>query len=174
MTAKELLVHRQGRYAELIGGAMRVSEPPGGRHGLIAVRIAGLLSRHINGARLGTVLVEAGYLLARDPDTVRGPDVSYLSRERLPPEALPVGFIPIAPDLAVEIRSPFEPANDLQEKVDDYLRAGTRTVWVVEPEQRTVTVHEASAQPRILHQSNPLAGGDAVPGFACRVADLFG
>jgi Uma2 family endonuclease len=173
VTAEELLVHPAGRYADLVAGALRVSEPPGWAHGHIAVQLAALLHRHVEQHGLGRVSVESGYLLARNPDTVRGPDVSFVSAGRLGPEPLPRGYFAGAPDLAVEILSPTETASALLEKVEDYLAAGSALVWVVDPFVQSVTVFEAGRSPRRLDRTAVLEGGEVVRGFTCRLSELF-
>ena len=105
VTAEELFQYPDARRYELVRGVPRVSEPPGGVHGRIAAKLAAHLAGHVEGLGLGTVLAETGYLVQRVPDTVRGPDVSFVSRTRLPPDQIPEQFIPGAPDLAVEILS---------------------------------------------------------------------
>jgi Uma2 family endonuclease len=120
------------------------------------------------------VLVESGYVLGRGPDTVRGPDVSFVSATRLPPDQIPEQFIPGAPDLAVEILSPSSRWSEVEEEVADYLAGGTRLVWVVEARERRVMVRYPDRPPRTLTAGDVLDGEDVVPGFALALADLFG
>lgn len=157
----------------MIGGVLRVSEPPGGVHGRLAAVIAANLSEYVDRRHLGTVMVEAGYVLARDPDTVRGPDVSFVSAERLDPTRLPLGFIHGPPDLAIEIRSPGNSAAEVVEKVADYLRAGARAVWVVDPVALTVTRYQPAAPARVLTRTDRLDAEPVIPGFSCSVAELL-
>jgi Uma2 family endonuclease len=133
-----------------------------------------LLHGYVETRGLGTVLVEAGFVVSRRPDTVRGPDISFVSRTRLAPEQIPEAFIPFAPDLAVEILSPDDRAAEIEEKVGDYLGGGTRVVWVVDPGCRSVTVHRADRAPEVKRGLDRLDGENVVPGFECSVADLFG
>jgi Uma2 family endonuclease len=172
VTAEELFAHPEHRYRELVRGALRVREPPGGVHGLVAARLAGLLIEHVERHALGTVLVESGYVLRRNPDTVRGPDLSFIGAARLAPGAIPVAFIPGAPDLAVEILSPDDRPGEIEERLADYFAAGTRLVWVVEPRTGTVVVRHPGRAPRTLDRSATLDGEDVVPGFACPVRRL--
>lgn len=124
---------------------------------------------------LGEVFADGvGYILARGPDLVRIPDVSFIARERLPAGVVPEGFIPGAPDLAVEIVSPGDRAEEIYGKVREYLGAGTRLVWVVWPRYRAVTAYTPDGQVRELGQDDELDGGDVLPGFQARVAELFG
>jgi Uma2 family endonuclease len=173
VTAEELFEQPDCKYRELVRGAPRVSEPPGGLHGWVAVRLAARLADHVERLSLGSVLVEAGYILQRGPDTVRGPDVSFLSTARLPPERLPEQFIPGAPDLAIEILSPSERWSEVEEKIADYFGAGARLVWVVDPGQRRVIVRYPDRPPRIVPTAGTLDGEEVVPGFALPLAELF-
>jgi Uma2 family endonuclease len=174
VTAEELFQYPDSKYYELVRGVPRVSEPPGGVHGMIAGRIVARLGDHVERLGLGAVLVEAGYVLQRGPDTVRGPDVSFVSISRLPPDQIPEQFIPGAPDLAVEILSPSSRWSDVEEKIADYFTAGARLIWVVDPGERRVIVRYPDRPPRVVATGESLAGGDVVPGFALPLAELFG
>ena len=118
-------------------------------------------------------MVEAGYILARDPDTVRGPDVSYVQAKRIPPSGVPEGFWDLAPDLAVEVVSSSETAEEVREKVRDFLRAGTPLVWTIYPRAREVIVHTPDGIARTYTTHDTLAFSDLLPGFACSVDELF-
>jgi Uma2 family endonuclease len=174
VTAEELADYPDAKYYELVRGVPRVCEPPGGLHGRLAGKIAARLLDHVERLGLGTVLVESGYVLRRGPDTVRGPDVSFVSVTRLPPDQIPEQFIPGAPDLAVEILSSSSRWSEVEEKVEDYLAGGARLVWVVEPRERRVVVRYPDRPPRTVTASDVLDGEDVVPGFALALADLFG
>jgi Uma2 family endonuclease len=174
VTAEELFRYPDSKYHELVRGVPRVSEPPGGVHGMIAGRIMARLGDHVERLGLGTVLVEAGYVLQRGPDTVRGPDVSFVSLARLPPDQIPEQFIPGAPDLAVEILSPSSRWSEVEEKIADYFAAGARLVWVVDPGERRAIVRYPDRPPRVLAAAESLDGEDVVPGFALALAELFG
>lgn len=174
-TAADLLqMPDDGHRYELVRGEMIRLTPAGAEHGVIAQLLAEKLSYHVRARRLGLVCAaETGYLLFRDPDTVRAPDVSFVSRERMAGVGIPQGYWPCAPDLAVEVVSPGDRFQDLVEKVRDYLAAGTRRVWVVEPRSRTVSVYRSPTEVRVLTAADELDGEDAVPGFRLPVADLF-
>ncbi|MFN0177415.1 MAG: Uma2 family endonuclease [Gemmatimonadales bacterium] len=173
MTADELLTHPSYRNAELVSGHLWVAEPPGGIHGRLASRIDRLLGTYVDRHHLGTVLVEAGYLLRRHPDTVRGPDISFVARQRMAPDQFPAAFIEGAPDLAVEIASPSDSWPALLRKVADYLEAGARLVWLVDPVSESVMACRAATAPRVLIGQDRLDGGDVLPGFAWEVRELF-
>jgi Uma2 family endonuclease len=151
-----------------------VSQPPGGLHGMVAGRIAARLTVHAERLGLGTVLVETGYILRREPDTVRGPDVSYISLARLPSGSIPEEFIDGAPDLAVEILSPSSGWSEVEEKIADYFAGGTRLIWLVEPRERQVTVRYPDRPSRVVAAGEILDGEDVVPGFALALVELFG
>ena len=174
VTAEELFQSPDSKYYELVRGVRRVCEPPGGVHGRIAARLMTLLGDHVERFGLGTVLVEAGYVLQRGPDTVRGPDVSFVSLTRLPPDRIPEQFIPGAPDLAVEILSPGSRWSEVDEKIADYFAAGARLVWVVDPGERQVIVRYPDRPPRVVAAGDSLEGEDVVPGFALALVELFG
>ena len=173
VTAEELFQYPDSKYYELVRGVPRVSEPPGGMHGRIAGSIVAHLRNHVERLGLGTVLVESGYVLQRAPDTVRGPDVSFVSLARLPPDQIPEQFIPGAPDLAVEILSPSSRWSEVEEKIADYFAAGARLVWVVDPAERRVIVRYPDRPPRVVTAGESLDGEDVVPGFALPLAELF-
>ena len=141
-------------------------------HARLTARVVHRLYGFVQEAGIGEVLAEPGILLARDPDTVRGPDVAYYSRERIPEAGYATGFWG-APDLAVEITSPGNRVSEIQEKVTEYLDAGVRLVWVIDPPTRTVTAYAPDGSARILRYVDTLDGGDVVPGFRFRLAELF-
>jgi Uma2 family endonuclease len=174
LTAEELYAHPDRKRFELVGGRLRVREPVGGAHGRLAVRLAALLHAHVVRHGLGTVMVEAGYVLRRRPDTVRGPDVSFLSAARVAQADIPDRFINGTPDLAVEILSPEDRTGSLEEKLMDYFDAGVRLVWVADPRRRRIEVIHPDRRSMLLTASDALEGEDVVPGFRCPVAEVLG
>ncbi len=162
-----------GKNYELVRGELIEMAPPGGTHGNTAANLSSLLLSLVKEKNLGVVMVETGYKLASDPDTVRGPDISFLSSAKIPPAGLPDGYIDGAPDLAVEIVSPGDTASEIQDKVQDYLTYGVQLVWVVYPSQRLVVVHNPDGTSRTLHETDTLSGEVVLSGFSCRVADIF-
>jgi Uma2 family endonuclease len=168
ITAEELLhLSIPDKRAELVRGVLVVREPPGGRHGRIAMNLGVELANHVRTRALGVVYAAGtGFTLARDPDTVRARDVAFVRRERLPtPE--PVGFPDLAPDLVVEILSPGDRPGGLLAKIADWLSAGTRLVWVIDPERRQARVYRRDGTERIVAADETLDGEDVVPGFSC-------
>jgi Uma2 family endonuclease len=159
--------------AELVRGDL-VCEPPAGfEHG---VRTAGLgyhLQSFIEAHPVGVVCgAETGFVLFRNPDTVRAPDAAFVTRERAECFVTKEKYFEGAPDLAAEVVSPGDSRREVTEKVRDYLAAGTRLVWVIDPRRRTVTVHQPGADPQILGPEDLLEGGDVLPGFALPVSRL--
>ena len=163
-----------GKNYELMQGELIEMSPPGGEHGDVASELILLLRSFAKQHQLGKVLTETGFRLASSPDTVRSPDVSFLSAAKIPAAGLPKGFIAGPPDLAVKVVSPNDTASEIQDKVQDYLAHGAQLVWVVYPEQRVVVVHYPDGTARTLHEPDSLTGEAVVPGFTCRVGEIFG
>ena len=140
---------------------------------ILAAWLTYLLTAHVEAHSLGVITAsEGGFCLATDPDTVRAPDVGFIAQARL---TQPTGerYFPGAPDLAVEIVSPGDSASDIHDKVVDYLRAGTRLVWVVYPRSKTVAVYKFGAEGQIVEQDGRLDGADVLPGLSLPVRDIF-
>jgi Uma2 family endonuclease len=174
VTAEEL--ERMGEDAryELVRGELVPVSPPGGEHGEFAAWLAAALIAFVRPRRLGTVYVETGFILSRRPDTVRGPDVAFVTRERRASLGGRIrGYIPGAPDLAIEIRSPEDTLAELSAKAADYLRAGTRFVWVVDPVAQTVQVHRFGEPAFTIQAGASLDGKDPLPGFTLPLNELF-
>lgn len=148
-------------------------QPPGAAPGFVASRIAGLLILHVGDADGIVFTSEVGFLLASDPDTVRGPDVSFVAAERIPGTGIPVGYWPGPPDLAVEVVSPNDRRSKVEGKALAWLEAGTRAVIVLDPPLRTATVYRSRQDIRILADDEPLDLGDVVAGWSPRTGDLF-
>lgn len=176
MTAEELFKMPDDNYRyELIKGELIKMSPAGARHGKLAMNLGVLLSNYVKPRRLGMVCAaETGFILARNPDTVRAPDAAFISQAHIPLEGEPTGFWPFAPDLAVEVISPDDRYEEIQEKIAVYFSAGTRLVWIVDPENHTVAVYNSLAEARIFTETDPLEGGDVIPGFSCSVTEIFG
>ena len=147
--------------------------PAGYPHGKITNRIAWLITTYVMQHRLGDVCgAETGFVIERNPDTVRAPDVAYIAASRVPkPE--PRGFARIAPDLVVEVNSPDDRSGEVLEKVQMWLAAGVKLVWVVEPQPRSVQVYHPDGTGRVHNDQQQLDGGDVLPGFIVPVAQIY-
>lgn len=174
LTAEELLhLSNPDKRSELVGGVLVVREPPGGRHGRIVMNMGVELANHVRTHELGVVYAaETGFTLARHPDTVRAPDVAFVRRERVPtPE--PVGFPELAPDLVVEVLSPDDRPGQRLAKIADWLSAGTRLVWVIDPDRRVARVYREDGVESVVTADEALEGEDVVPGFSCPLSAIL-
>ena len=174
MTADELLrTPLPDKRVELVRGVLVVREPAGFRHGTVSAALARLLGDHVAGHRLGLVVAaETGFKLSSDPDTVRAPDVAFVASARLPDPEYP-GYPALAPDLVVEVLSPGDRPGETLAKVGDWLTAGSRLVWVVDPGRREARVYRQDGSETLLGESDVLTGEDVVPGFACSLSSVF-
>ncbi len=148
--------------------------PAGGRHGRVAFKLGWILANHVFRHQLGTVYAaETGFLLARDPDTVRAPDVAFVSADRAATVADDAGFVPLAPDLVGEVVSPGDSFSQVEEKALGWLANGTRMVLVVNPLHGTVHVYRSPHEIVILSNDDELDANDVIPGWKVRLAELF-
>src|SRR5216117_3163356 len=173
MTADELLhVGIPDKRLELVRGTLVVREPPGYTHGRVTVNLAVRLAAHLEATGARQVLVaETGFTLATNPDTVRGPDLAVLRRDQVPvPE--PRGYLELRPDLVVEVLSPGDRAGEILAKVADWLSAGTKLVWVVDPERRLTRAYRHDGSETIVTVHDALDGEDVLPGFACPLRSI--
>jgi Uma2 family endonuclease len=175
MTADELMrLPDDGMRHELVRGELRTMPPTGFDHADRTSMLDGSLGAYVRAHNLGRVLTgEPGFVLSTDPDTVRAPDVAFVRRERLPAGGSLRGYIPGAPDLAVEVISPNDLYSEVDEQLAEWLEHGTRLVFVVSPRRLTVAVHRPGQSVRILAVDAVLSGEDVVPGSSMAVRDLF-
>lgn len=174
VTAEELeRMGERGHLFELVRGELVPVNPPGGEHGALAVALAAELWTFVKERGLGRVYTESGFVLARGPDTVRGPDVSFVSRGREATAGLRRGFLQAAPDLAVEIWSPDNSMPALRAKAREYLAAGTRCVWLIDPRRRIAEAHTPDHPVTSLTADDTLDGGDVLPGLNLPLTRLF-
>jgi Uma2 family endonuclease len=175
MTADELLNRPDdGQRHELIAGQLRTMPPPGIEHGEIVAAVVASLAPYVRTHRLGRVQAgEPGYVLATDPDTVRGADVAFISQDRRRGAGRVTGYWLGAPDLVVEVISPSDLYTEVDEKVAMWLAHGARMVVAANPRRRTVAVHRSPAAVRILSETETLDGEDVVPGWSMPVAAMF-
>jgi len=157
--------------AELVAGRVIEMTPPGARHGVVVTRVARLLDEYVERLGLGFVPTEAGFVLSRDPATVRAPDVAVVLQERAA-DLLPARFFSGAPALAVEVLSPDDRPGEVLAKVVDYLKAGSGAVWVVDPDSETVTVHTRAGALR-YGPEEAVAGDPVLPGLRIAVRNLL-
>ncbi len=163
----------EGRW-ELIDGELVEMAASGGRASKTGLWIGHLLAGHVVPARLGEVYgADGGFVLFPGREILRVADVAFVRAERLPAEEDQIGFLRLAPDLAVEVVSPYDRPGEVAAKAAMWLEAGGRLVWVVDPEARTVAVHVPGTPVRFLRVGDDLDGGDVVEGFRVAVADLF-
>ena len=175
VTAEELLkMPNINQRMELIRGEMRYMAPAVNVHGRIAVNVTTPLHQYVREHDLGTVYAaETGFKIASAPDTVRAPDVAFVSRKRVEEIGEVEGFWPGAPDLAVEVVSPSDLYTEVEEKVLGWIEAGSRMVVVVEPRNKTISVRRDQGEVQILSEEDTLIGGDVVPGWELPVAEIF-
>jgi Uma2 family endonuclease len=175
VTAEELLrMPDDGFRYELVRGELRKMTPAGSVHGRVAMNIGTALNNHVKTHGLGTVYAaETGFLLARNPDTVRAPDVAFVSRERVEAGSEVEGYWPGAPDVAVEVISANDSHIEVEARVFDWLEADTKMVLAVNPRRRSVTVYRSQSDITILTGTDVLDGGDVVPGFQLALREIF-
>jgi Uma2 family endonuclease len=174
MTADELLrVNLPDKRTELVKGVLVVREPAGYRHGEVTMNLAAAIHAFARPRSLGRVLAaETGFKLFSNPDTVRAPDVAFIRSERVPVPPS-TGFPAMAPDLAVEVLSPHDRPGEVLEKVGDWLNAGVRLVWVVDPMRSVARIYRLDGTESLLAAADALEGEDVLPGFCCRLAEVL-
>lgn len=161
-----------GSQRELVRGEVFTMAPPGGLHGVSCNTIGRRIGNFVECNDCGIVTSkDTGFVTERDPDSVRGPDISYWSKERL--KEVPVGYIEIAPDILVEVLSPNNTSRQIRANLAEYFAKGVRLVWVLAPEDRTLTIYRTPDEGRLLHETAMVTGEDVLPGFECRVSDLL-
>jgi Uma2 family endonuclease len=179
VTAEDLWVlshQSDDMHLELLEGVLYEMTPAGEEHGVSALWLGSRVLVHVEANDLGRVTAaETGYILYKNPDpkgkdTVCAPDVGFISKERN--NKAVKGFVPHAPDFAVEVVSPNDSYSLVSRKVTLYLRYGTRLIWIVDPQYKTVTVHTPQGS-RVFEAGETLDGGDVLPGFTLAVQDIF-
>jgi Uma2 family endonuclease len=175
--AAQLLEMTDQKQFELVNG-MLVEQHVSGESSHIAALLIGLLTPMISPGKLGYLFgADCGFRcfgsVTGDFDRVRRPDVAFIAAGRITREGYEAGYVPVVPDLAVEVVSPNDLAHHLNEKIDDYLRAGIKLVWVIDPGTKTVEVHRPDGSDSRLRKGDQLSGEDVIPGFECQVENLF-
>ncbi len=175
LTAEDLLrLSSQGVKGELVRGVLCETVSVGKEHGRIAMTFGATLVAYVRPRRLGIVIgSDAGVLLQRNPDTVREPDIAYISAERLPLDDQSDGYLEVAPELVVEIISPSDSPREVNEKTQMWLDHGVLMVLEVHPAERSVMVHRPDAPAVTLTGDDALDGGDVLPGFSLPLSEIF-
>lgn len=175
VTADELLLMpRDGFRYELVKGEVKQMAPAGFEHGVVIAKLTWRFAQHVEANGLGLVCgAETGFKIFTNPDTVRAPDIAFVRRERITESDIPKKFWPGAPDLVVEVVSPGDTFEEVEEKVEDWLQAGASAVWIVSPKRRTVIVYRSPSNVTTLTENDELDGQDVVPGFSCKVSEIF-
>ena len=175
MTAQELLwLPKNGQLYELVRGELRTMTPAGFGHGAIEYKLGWPMGQFVDDHDLGIVVGgDTGFQIASNPDTVRAADVAFVAKQRITNLAALEGYFPGAPDAAAEVISPNDRMSDVDAKVQEWLDAGTRLVWVVNPRRREVTVYAPGTRPIVLTEADTLDGQDVIPGFRIAVKALF-
>jgi Uma2 family endonuclease len=175
MTAQQLLHYSHEPFrTELVAGKLFEMEPAGALHGAVAARVCELLSRHVRTHDLGIVFgAETGFHLEADPDTVRAPDASFVSRERIATTGIPNEFFPGPPDVAFEVTSPGDRRGEVQSKTASWLAAGAHAVIVIDPRRRSATIHRADGSAQVLGAGAVLDLDDVLTGFTPALDELL-
>lgn len=175
MTAEDVLqLPDDGNQHELSEGELIVMSPASYWSSLVAAAFLHRIREFVLSNKLGIVAgADGGMLLRRGPDTLRAPDVSFVHRDRIPPGLSRGGFIPVAPDLAVEVLSPSDRFSQVNRKIRDYFAAGTKLVWVVDPDDRVTMVYHPDRPVEIVGPDGTLKGEQILPGFTLSLAALW-
>ena len=175
MTADELFqLEDDDMRHELINGELITMPPPGFPHARICVRLIAPLARFVLDNDLGEVLDYSGFKLTSNPDTVLGPDISFLTKKRLEAEPDIEKYWPGAPDLAVEVLSPNDRPSMVNKRIDIFFTRGVKQVWIVNPKKRTVTVYRSPSDSITFSGSDELEADDILPGFRLLLERIFG
>jgi Uma2 family endonuclease len=178
LTADEFcdFVHRPenaGKWFELERGEVIELPPPQKPHGFVCANVAFLLMKYAAGRKLGYVCTnDTGLIVERGPDTVRGVDICYYIDDQTI-DTMPRKYSDVPPRLAVEVRSPTDREKKIRKRLADYLRLGVPMVWLIDPEDRYVTVYEPGKIHQVLDEADEVTGGDVLPEFRCRVSEFF-
>lgn len=176
MTADQLLrIPNDGMRRELVAGELHEMTPAGGEHGHIAMELSLAIGFHVKKNALGSLFsAETGFILRRDPDTVRAPDIAFMSKDRAVLAVRERGYIQGAPDMAIEVISPSDAYTEVEAKAEDWLRAGCRMVVLVNPRNKSLKVYRSQSDVSVFGPTDVFDGGDVLPGFRLAVEQLFG
>ena len=179
MTAEEFFDSPYAESCELVrgkvvpkGGKFELIMPTGAKHGAVTDELETRLSNFVRENKLGKVFAaETGFVLTQG--TVRGIDISFVGKEKIAEFGIPDTFFPVAPDLAVEVISPGNTSDEIQSKIEQYLSAGTKLIWIVYPKQKMIHVHRQSNLIKVLRELDELDGEDILPNFRCKLSEIF-
>src|SRR5262245_36289895 len=173
-TAEDLLRFREpGKTAELVRGVLIVREPPSTSHGIQAARLLHRVADFVRRHNLGEVIAQdTGFKIARAPDTVRAPDAAFVARDRLNQIAAE-GYAELAPDWVTEILSPNDRPGEVLEKIGQWLSAGVRLIWVIDPGRSQARVYRPDGSVAIVPAEGELDGEDVLPGFRCALHEIL-
>ena len=174
LTAEDLeQIRLPDKRTELVHGRLVVREPPSTEHGRIQANLAYFVTDHVRRNELGAVFgQDTGFRIASHPDTVRGPDLAFVSRERAA-ELPRRGYAALAPDFVAEILSPDDRPGEYLAKVAQWLEAGTRLIWVIDPQRAEARVYRGDGGLTIVGEDERLDGETVFPGFSCPLADVL-
>ena len=173
VTAEQLPgIAMPGKSVELVRGFLVVRKPNSTRHGLVAARVTHLVADHVIRHGLGVVVQHAGFKIESDPDTVRAPDVAFVARSR-DAEIPATGFAPFAPDFVAEVVSPTSRPGDVLSKVGQWLDAGTKLVWVIDPTRQKAIVYRENGDVTFVRPDGVLRGEPVLSDLTCWLADVL-
>ena len=180
MSTKALLTNEDlvrivadGSRYELYRGELVPMTPVGLEHGRIVIRFGQRLNQYVEANRLGAVGTEVGFHLSQNPHTTLAPDIAFIAQSRVPQGSAAEKFVEFEPDLAVEVLSPWDTATEITRKIEVYLKAGVRLVWIVDPGTQRVTDYRSLQDVKVLTPDQELDGGDVLPGFRIKVSEIF-
>lgn len=164
----------EGNRLELVKGVLIVMSPAGSEHGRIASRILIRLGNHVEANDLGeTFAAETGFLIESNPDTVRAPDAAFVSHERLNAVKLTSAYLPLAPDLVVEVVSPNDSSSDVEAKAEQWLNAGSQIVLVADPQNETIRIYRSTSEIQVFHSGESFSSGEVCDNWQLAVNDVF-
>lgn len=173
LTGEELFNMGDVGRAELVRGELIQFMPTGHPHGCVESNLAMLLGAFVKTHNLGRVLTgETGLYTQRDPDTVRGMDVAYISHERLA-QVKSTSFLDVAPELVIEIMSPSDSWTEINDKIEEYFEVGVKLIWIVNPKRKRVHAYHSFTELDLFNTEDMLTGGVVLPDLEIRVADIF-
>jgi Uma2 family endonuclease len=175
ITAEELLnLSQDGFHYELLQGELRKMSPAGYRHGQVAANLTISLGYYVLKHKLGKICVaETGFKIASNPDTVLAPDFAFIRKDRIEQVATSQGFGSGSPDLVVEVISPSDSYQSVEEKVTTWLEAGVSLVMIVNPRKKTVAVYRSPKNITLLNENEELDAQELIPGWSMKVSELF-